>query len=81
MNPDIIVDIIFGAAEDSLAAEAAKKDWQQLPQIKAVRENQIFMINASYAVIPGPRFILLLDKLAQIIHPEIDWENHEKTTN
>ena len=81
LNPDIIVDIIFGAAEDSLAAEAAKKDWQQLPQIKAVRENQIFMINASYAVIPGPRFILLLDKLAQIIHPEIDWENHEKTTN
>ncbi len=71
LNPDIIVDIIFGAAKDSLAVEAAKKDWQQLPQIKAVRENQIFVINASYAVIPGPRFIRLLDTLAQIIHPEI----------
>ena len=79
LNPDIIIDIIYGTGDNSLSENAARRDWQQLPQVNAVKNDRIFVINDSYAVIPGPRFVQLLDTLAKIIHPQIFENYHEKT--
>lgn len=77
LNPEIIIDIIFGFDQTNIDTENIKLDWNCLPAVTAVQKNQIFVINESYTVIPGPRFILLLEQLAKIFHPEVDWENHD----
>lgn len=75
MNPEVIVEMVGdmnGGTVDPVAAAAA---WQALPQVAAVRSGRVHLLCDDFAVIPGPRFILVLEKLAAILHPEVDWDN------
>jgi iron complex transport system substrate-binding protein len=74
VNPDIILDFATDYEKYKLTPRQVKEEWNCLSQINAVRFNRIHVLGLSYAVIPGPRFILLLEELARIFHPEINWE-------
>ena len=74
LNPDIIVDFATGFKNQNLTEYQVLKDWDSLRDINAVKNQHVYVRDQSYAVIPGPRFIILLEDLAQIFHPEIDWE-------
>jgi iron complex transport system substrate-binding protein len=66
MNPDIIIDLL-----DSHATEAdisrARQDWSKNRQIRAVQNQQIYILAGDHTVVPGPRFTLLLEQFAEII--------------
>ncbi|MGL6226805.1 MAG: ABC transporter substrate-binding protein [Thermoguttaceae bacterium] len=77
MNPDVIIDIgsrITGeeAGETQSAIdEQNRKDWNQLGNgVNAVRNNRVHVISDDYTYIPGPRFILLIKRFAELLHPE-----------
>ncbi len=72
LNPDIIVELIPVAASQNLTEAGIIREWQSLSSATAVRNNRVFLISGDYAVIPGPRFILLLEDLVRILHPEIN---------
>ena len=74
LNPDIIVDFATGFKNQNLTESQVLKDWESLRDINAAKNHQVHVRDQSYAVIPGPRFIILLEDLAQIFHPEIEWE-------
>ena len=63
MNPDIIIDLL-----DSHATPAdiknARRDWQKTARLTT----NIHIIAGDYTVVPGPRFILLLEQFAKIIN-------------
>ncbi|MHB1034756.1 MAG: ABC transporter substrate-binding protein [Pirellulales bacterium] len=69
MNPDVIIDLVRGvsAAERDKAAIAA--DWEILPEVNAVKNHRVYVFDDDYAVRPGPRFILLAEKLARALQP------------
>lgn len=73
MNPEVIVDmvprLVGGADRDAIGS-----DWQQLAQVDAVKHDRVFVLDDDYVSIPGPRFILFVEKLAKLIHPEVDWQ-------
>jgi iron complex transport system substrate-binding protein len=73
LNPEFIIDLIPQLDQTGLSLRTLEKDWASLPQIDAVKNNQVHILSQDYAVIPGPRFILFLEDLARMIHPEIDW--------
>ncbi len=66
--PEVIIDLAAGRDPDR--AEQAMADWQRFPQIDAVARKRLYALTADYAVIPGPRFVLLLEALAERIHHE-----------
>ena len=67
-NPEIIIDIVPSmGGKDTKAAIA---DWRQLRNIDAVAAGKVFCLDADYASVPGPRFILLLEKLAELLQGE-----------
>lgn len=68
MAPDVIIDLAAGWAGDG--SEQALTDWRHFPQVAAVRHNRLHALTADYAMVPGPRFILLLEALADRIHVE-----------
>ena len=72
LNPDFIIELVPQLEQTGLSVAILKKDWQNLSQINAVQNNRITVISEDYAVIPGPRFILFLEDLVRMIHPEID---------
>lgn len=74
LNPDIILDIFPESDDHDYDLESVKTQWQSLDLVDAVKKNQIHIIEQDYATIPGPRIFLLLEDMAKIIHPEIDWQ-------
>ncbi len=71
LKPDIIVDLVPGLAETDRDREAVLREWEVVPGVPAVDRSRVHILEGGYTVIPGPRFILLLEDLAEIIHPEL----------
>jgi len=68
MNPQIIIDI--GPVETKpIDAEIMTRQWKNFEQIDAVKNNAVYIFTEDYTAIPGPRFILTLEKIARIISP------------
>ena len=74
MNPDVIVEMVGNTEVQGLSPEAIAAEWQVLRHVNAVTNGQIHVFTEDYAVIPGPRFILTLEKLARALHPGVAWE-------
>jgi iron complex transport system substrate-binding protein len=49
------------------------QDWAKFPEISAVKTGRIHPFTDDFDTVPGPRFILTLEKMARIIHPEVSW--------
>jgi iron complex transport system substrate-binding protein len=73
INPDFIIDLVPQLNQTGLSSANLEKDWDSLVQVNAVKNHHVHIMSQDYAAIPGPRFILFLKDLAQIIHPEVDW--------
>lgn len=76
LDPDIIIDIFPEPDDHNDAIDHIRQQWQTLSQLSAVQNNQVHIIEEDYATVPGPRIYLMLQRFAQIIHPEIKWQNH-----
>ena len=46
------------------------KQWERFPTLTAVKNKSIYFVGADYILIPGPRFLNILDHFARVIHPE-----------
>jgi iron complex transport system substrate-binding protein len=66
-NPQVIIDIIHGAAP---AADTTRV-WQDFPRIDAVRNGRVTFMSDSVVVHPSQRLVEGLERLSQIIHPEV----------
>lgn len=73
INPEIIVDLACGLAGKDVDPASLRADWQCLEEVDAVRNGRVYLIGDNYATIPGPRFILVVERLARLFHPEVDW--------
>ena len=73
LNPEVIVDLVPNLPEQPRDQASLLDDWEQLPEVEAVRRGRVHIVDEDYAFIPGPRFLLLAEKLARLFHPEIDW--------
>jgi iron complex transport system substrate-binding protein len=57
-----------------ISAEKILAEWNKASKVEAVRNKRVYLFEEDYSVLPGPRFILLLEKMARVIHPEVAWE-------
>lgn len=69
-SPEIIIEA--GPDADVPAEEKEKKlkQWQRFPTLTAVKNKTIYFVGADYILIPGPRFLNILDHFARVIHPQ-----------
>ena len=65
--PEVIVEL-HGEGADEEARQEALKLWQGLPTVPAVRRGRVYVIEATYAMIPGPRVVQLAETLAELLH-------------
>jgi iron complex transport system substrate-binding protein len=66
MNPQIIIDIL-PPANVNIDSEIIKKQWRNLSDIDAVKNGRIYVFSEDYMSIPGPRFIDIIERIADII--------------
>ena len=78
LDPDVIVDLARPDVLEKYDRQTILADWNELPQIKAVQSGQLLIFDKSYACVPGPRLIQLVEDLARALHPEVKWEESEE---
>ena len=70
MDPEIIIELVpEGTLQNSSVGELIA-DWRALTGVKAVENEQVFLLTKDYVSIPGPRFILTLQDIVNLLHPE-----------
>ena len=73
-DPEVILDLVPSMHDRGQSLETLLADWRQLGEVTAVKEGRVYGLTESYATVPGPRFILLVEKVARLLHPEVDWK-------
>ncbi len=73
MNPQVIIDILAKEAQGKHSAETILADWRQAAGVEAVRNGRVYLFDDDFVLLPGPRFVKLVEKLARLLHPEVDW--------
>jgi len=67
LAPDVILEIVPEKVRKGLESRSPSADWKALEAVPAVRDGRIHVLSEGYAVIPGPRFVLLLERIASIL--------------
>ncbi|MDI9431955.1 MAG: ABC transporter substrate-binding protein [Planctomycetota bacterium] len=70
LQPDVIIDMVPDLQEKGLSKADVLKQWSVLADLPAVRQRRVFLFTEDFVVVPGPRFIQILEKMAAMIHPE-----------
>lgn len=70
--PDIMI-ITSMAREKAFDQVTAK--WRQWPNIPAVKNNRIFLVDSNLFDRPTPRLVVGLETLIQLIHPELNFNS------
>jgi len=71
--PDIM--IITSMAREEVF-DQIKTKWKQWPNIPAVKNNRIFLVDSDLFDRPTPRLVQGLEKLLQLIHPELNVDSN-----
>lgn len=69
LAPDIIVDMVSDMEGTAPNRAKAREAWESLPALEAIENEQVHILTADYLTVPGPRFVLLVQDLARIMHP------------
>ena len=71
LDPDIIIDLVQDIGDSDDERATVLREWEDVAKVAAVRDGRVHLLAGSHAVVPGPRFILLLEDMAKILHPEV----------
>jgi len=74
LNPEVIIDIAPALGQTVLQKNSPIKAWDFAAGVEAVKNGRVYVFGQDYGVRPGPRFILLLEQMARVLHPEIEWD-------
>ncbi|MGA1794795.1 MAG: ABC transporter substrate-binding protein [bacterium] len=74
MNPEVIIDIIPDLVDLGLNEAEVKREWHRLKGVDAVKNGRIYVLGDDHVATPGPRFILTLEQMARVLHPEVQWD-------
>jgi iron complex transport system substrate-binding protein len=71
MQPELV---IIASMAGGHTAEELKAGWRKWPQIPAVKNNRLYVVDADLFDRPIPRLIDGLERLLEILHPELQVE-------
>jgi iron complex transport system substrate-binding protein len=68
--PEVIVELQGEGGDLTAKQEEARAAWRALSAVPAVQQGRVYVVEASYALIPGPRVVQLARRLAEAFHGE-----------
>ncbi len=69
MNPEVIIDMVPDLEAEGWSKEAIRKEWDTVSGVGAVKNGRVHVFADDFVVIPGPRFVEIVEKMARVIHP------------
>jgi iron complex transport system substrate-binding protein len=75
LDPDVVLDVIAGVEERGIDLDEIRAGWQELVELRVVREARVSILEGDVMVVPGPRLPEMVERIARALHPEIQWES------
>lgn len=66
LRPDVILQLLPG--RDAQTVEQARRVWNSLPQIPAVRNHRVYIFTEDYIMQPGPHLAEVAERFAAALH-------------
>ncbi|NQV33213.1 MAG: ABC transporter substrate-binding protein [Phycisphaeraceae bacterium] len=70
LRPDMVLDMVPDLAIKGISEASVLQQWASVPGLAAHEQGRVKLFTEDFVVIPGPRFIDTLEKMAEAIHPE-----------
>ena len=71
--PDVIVEVRVSLDLTDEDLERERLVWERLESIPAIKNDRVYVLNASDLVVPGPRIADGAIRLANVLHPELSF--------
>ncbi|MFH1021989.1 MAG: helical backbone metal receptor [Planctomycetota bacterium] len=69
LAPEVIMDLVPDLEKNRWSAAMILREWSVLPDLPAVKTGRIHVFGEPWALAPGPRYVELAEKMADVIHP------------
>ena len=73
LNPQVIIEMVPDI-QGSSGVDVMMEQWRSIPGLDAASKGRVHILRGDHVVIPGPRFVLILEEMARLIHPELPWD-------
>jgi iron complex transport system substrate-binding protein len=73
LDPEVILDVLPEAKRRGLDRERVIGEWRTLPELRAVREGRVILLDDDFMERPGPRVVEMVAAMARALHPEVAW--------
>lgn len=70
--PNVIIEFRCGENLTQKQLDALFFDWKALDSVPAIQKSRVFFILESYGMRPGPRIYNIAQKIATLLHPEVE---------
>ncbi len=70
-RPEVIIEFMPGADSSDRKLAQVRREWSALSSVPAVAQGRIYVITDDHALIPSPRFTIIVEKVAALLHPEV----------
>ncbi len=70
--PEVIVELHGEGGDHARLEREVRGLWNAMPSLPAVRDGRVYAVEATYALIPGPRVVDLAERLADLLHGEAE---------
>ncbi|MBI5764536.1 MAG: ABC transporter substrate-binding protein [Planctomycetes bacterium] len=71
-KPDVILEAMPETPESDSLLRSVREQWARVGPIPAVRSNRIHILHDENCLIPSPRIVDVIERIAHLLHPEAD---------
>ncbi len=74
-QPEVIIEVIPGTGQDADALrEKVIEQWRRVGEMPAVRNRRVFVLTDNDLIIPSPRVVDSIARVARMLHPGVTFE-------
>ncbi len=73
LNPEVILDLVVDLEKKEIIEKEIIEQWRGAASTDAVKNQQVHVLSQDYVVVPGPRVVLLVEQIARLLHPDLNW--------
>jgi len=66
--PEVVVELHGEGADEKRQEDRVRELWEGLAPLPAVANRRVYVVESTYAMIPGPRVVELAERLAGLLH-------------
>jgi iron complex transport system substrate-binding protein len=68
-QPDVIIELLPEVVLTAELESQLRKQWAELGPLPAAKRNRVYFLTDDHCLIPSPRYHVIVEKVARILHP------------